>query len=58
MVCAEEDVICLCPYTNQKQESLVVSFLGKYLEMFIRDFRKEQLNISAMQGKVELKNVG
>ncbi len=38
-------------------ESIVVSLLGKYLELFIKDFRREQLNISAMQGKVELKNV-
>mgnify|MGYP002778702693 CR=1 FL=1 len=39
-------------------ESVVVSLLGKYLRLFIKDFQKEQLNIQALAGKVELKNVG
>jgi hypothetical protein len=38
-------------------ESIVVSLLGKYFRLFIKDFQKEQLSIQAMAGKVDLKDV-
>ena len=39
-------------------ESIVTSLLGRYFELFIDGFQSNQLNISAMQGRVELKDVG